>query len=736
LFRASDAAGAGWRVWGEEDHEEQYHLWFRTGGFTMGEVVSARMHQRINRIPGASGLCLKDRLLTTMARLRRTHGAAAFGFHPEGFCLPAEAGRFRARCADASRSIAGEPGGEALRDGLWVSKPSDLSRGRKIAVIRGPEELRIDQGSVVQRYVARPLCLSGYKFDLRLFVVVTSVRPLRVFLHHDGLARFATRPYATTGAAAGHSGRAAAPGSGAEAMLAATAIPERWRRASPTPGPASGLRLHGPPAGPAEEWCAPLGDVHAHLTNSSLNKESASYADDKDGIGPGCKWRLLALRRRLSSARAGRAAPRGSAREASPPSATTGFDAGDEGLCPTPRIAEPCPLPPRSRGQEGRADAAAAPADDDDAGGGRAGSGGLDPLSGAWDAVRSLVAMTFLALPELCARAEPRRERSVRAASSASAADRGCAPCFELFGLDVMLDETGRPWLLEVNASPSLGVDCAADSELKPGVLRDTVQLVSAEAQRLVQTVEGVAGPLVCEGPAARTEAGRVRVARPVAKPPGAPGDGGVCATDCGPFDPLAAPTSARTRYPASFEMVFPFDGASEACSARLSDALDRKARSASAALAGALCADGDAMELAAAGEASRRSAARAAALAAARPSSGAGQSLGSPVVPGLALPAPPMHLDAGPAVPPPRSVPRARADSGGGASPKKPRPRLRAAASASSVLLGGRLTTGFDRSDSSSADAARRAMRQLVLAVLGRYGSWQDGRVKHDEHL
>ena len=48
--------------------------------------------------------------------------------------------------------------------------------------------------------------------------------------------------------------------------------------------------------------------------------------------------------------------------------------------------------------------------------------------------------------------------------------------CFELYGFDILIDSDLKPWLLEVNLSPSLNCEAPIDLKIK---VRDCVDLLN-----------------------------------------------------------------------------------------------------------------------------------------------------------------------------------------------------------------------------------------------------------------
>lgn len=50
--------------------------------------------------------------------------------------------------------------------------------------------------------------------------------------------------------------------------------------------------------------------------------------------------------------------------------------------------------------------------------------------------------------------------------------------CFELLGFDVILDDTLKPWLLEVNLSPSLNCNSPLDLKIKGQLIADLFNLI------------------------------------------------------------------------------------------------------------------------------------------------------------------------------------------------------------------------------------------------------------------
>lgn len=53
--------------------------------------------------------------------------------------------------------------------------------------------------------------------------------------------------------------------------------------------------------------------------------------------------------------------------------------------------------------------------------------------------------------------------------------------CFELFGYDILIDSDLKPWLVEINLSPSLAVESPIDMTIKSNLIADVLSLVGVK---------------------------------------------------------------------------------------------------------------------------------------------------------------------------------------------------------------------------------------------------------------
>jgi tubulin polyglutamylase TTLL6/13 len=205
-----------------------WDLYWQDAGNIADKVVSMQSWQRINHWPGNSGFCRKDGLARTLKRMSRVF-PKDFDFAPRTWTLPDDWADFQAQF---SAPVSIMSGGPRISKTTFIVKPAASSQGRGIYLTRRLEDVDPRTPSIAQRYIAKPFLIDGLKFDMRIYVLVTSVDPLRVWLFDEGLCRFATNKYVA-------------------------------------------------PAGKN------FSDVTMHLTNYAINKDSPNFIFNKGGVDAG-----------------------------------------------------------------------------------------------------------------------------------------------------------------------------------------------------------------------------------------------------------------------------------------------------------------------------------------------------------------------------------------------------------------------------------------------------------------
>lgn len=296
-------------------------------------------NQKINHFPQSYELTRKDRLCYNVVQMQDKFGKDEFNIIPDTYILPDEFADFYSHFHKLKA--------KEVQNNQWIIKPQNSSQGKGIYIIDDISEVPIDEQCIVSKYITNPLLINGLKFDLRVYVLITSFDPWRIYVYDEGLARFASEPYQ-----------------------------------SPSPDAKSG---------PGES--VGKNNKFAHLTNYSINKKNDKYVQNAnaDQDDTGHKWSLAAFNKHLETVL------------------------------------------------------------------------GVDTHL-MWAKIYDVIIKSLLSVDSVVfqnLKKLPNRNN-----------------CFELLGYDILIDSELKPWLMEVNLSPSLATDSPLDVKIKSNLLVDTFNLV------------------------------------------------------------------------------------------------------------------------------------------------------------------------------------------------------------------------------------------------------------------
>ncbi|GIQ80050.1 tubulin-tyrosine ligase/Tubulin polyglutamylase [Kipferlia bialata] len=318
-------------------------------------VRTTPTHQSLNHFPHSYEMTRKDCLVRNIQRHAETRRTEDWSFFPKSWILPGDTKQLVEYCEDVGTRL--DRDGDIVFPPLIV-KPSSSSCGRGIRLVSHLTDLPSHgAGSfVVSEYISNPYLLETKKFDIRVYLLVTSWDPLVMYLHEDGLVRLATRPYS-----------------------------------------------HGDMHNVSRE------KLCSHLTNYSINKRSSLYKQPtNEDDTTGSKRSLRSLWEHLGR---------------------------------THTTSDIAHLQKR---------------------------------------IDSLLIKTLVSCEPRVARYTTSRYSYKHSASSGSpyvSSSRVGAACFEIYGVDILIDDALNPYLLEVNFCPSFATDSPLDMAVKSRVVAESFNI-------------------------------------------------------------------------------------------------------------------------------------------------------------------------------------------------------------------------------------------------------------------
>jgi len=142
-------------------------------------------YQKINHFPGSYQLGRKNLLYRNLGRMKK-YLPNEYDFLPKTWILPQQFEELKSYMDACLFENTTQP------KPVLIVKPEASSQGKGIYLTKKYETIGPYEHCVVQEYLPNPYLIDNLKFDLRIYVLIKSINPLKIFIYKEGMARFAT----------------------------------------------------------------------------------------------------------------------------------------------------------------------------------------------------------------------------------------------------------------------------------------------------------------------------------------------------------------------------------------------------------------------------------------------------------------------------------------------------------------------------------------------------------------
>jgi tubulin polyglutamylase TTLL6/13 len=175
----------GWKTTDDEKLMGKTNVWWIDVATIQERMRQVQPWQIINHFPGMPNIARKNRMGQNLNKMLKLF-PKEYSFYPRTWILPGEMADFRNQFDNS---------GNSLGNKIFIIKPDAGCQGRGIYLTKTWEKVPLNENVVAQMYIKKPLLIDNFKFDLRLYCLVSCVKPLRAYLFHDGLVRMCTEEY-------------------------------------------------------------------------------------------------------------------------------------------------------------------------------------------------------------------------------------------------------------------------------------------------------------------------------------------------------------------------------------------------------------------------------------------------------------------------------------------------------------------------------------------------------------